>query len=306
MKSSTILEQLNKKYGTSNKKELALKMLKENGVKAGEAVVNVIATTGIAGFKFHIPESEMVRFENEITDHYVDTGTAIQDHIVQKPITITLNGYIGDYFYSIHKIEDMVALITPTITLVKEYLPQVARTLGIKLGKQQNPELKLIQLPGGPQAPVSGNVEKHKFNLMDLYKLFQNLYKMKSAQARAFLYFECLWKSRSLFSVETTWKRYDNMAIQSIQAKRDNNADITEFSVTFKQITFANTLTIPTAEYTNYMNNETADLENSNRYEQEIGEFADKGVENGKEVGIEEGLSDGVIQGRLEYVYYGE
>ena len=74
--------------------------------------------------------------------------------------------------------------------------------------------------------------EKYNYSVMDLFTLFQSLYKLKSAQARAFLFFECMWKSRALFSVETTWKRYDNMAILSLQPRRDKNADITEFSIT--------------------------------------------------------------------------
>jgi hypothetical protein len=271
-----IYKKLNEKYGTLNKKELAQTMMKKS-VDVGTAVVNILGATGIAGFKFHVPETELVRFENEITDHYVDTGSAIQDHIVQKPIVITLNGLVGDYFYSNNKIEDFLARIVPTLTLVKEFLPQITKTLGIKYGKDKLPKLKQVQVAGGPQAPIALEAHKNSFNLMDLFKLFQSLYKLKSAQTRAFLFFECLWKSRTLFSIETTWKRYDNMAVQSIQAKRDNNADITEFSITCKQITFANTLTLSADNQQNEL---------SNRHAQEMSAVVDKGVENGTEVSL--------------------
>ena len=280
MNFSNILEKLNKKYSSIDKKALAERMIKRSS-DVGMAVVEILGSRGIAGFQFHVPESELVKFENEITDHYVDTGTAIQDHIVQKPITITLSGLVGDYFYSVHKISDMVALIIPTLTLVKEFVPQVAQSLGIRFSKETTPKLKQIQLPGGPQAPQEAAIAKNQFNAIDLYLLFQNLYKMKSAQTRAFLYFECLWKSRALFSIETTWKRYDNMVVQSIQARRDRNADITEFSITCKQITFANTLTTNIEnEASDYVNNRQS-TELANRREQEMSPIVDKGLESG-------------------------
>lgn len=265
---------LNQKHGALNKKQLAQKMLKMSA-DAGTAVVNILAATGIAGFKFHIPESEMVKFENDVTDHFIETNSAVHDHIVQKPIILTLTGYVGEYFYSVHKIEDMIALIVPTITLVKEFIPLVSARI-------QN--IKSRQLATLAAKNAFGNDSKltlrekfstivHEFNSLDLFTMFQSLYKLKNAQTRAFLFFEALWKSRSLFSVETTWKRYDNMVIQSIQAKRDNNADITEFSVTFKQLSFTQTLTETTEQY-------------ANRIEQMRAKTIDKGLAQGEAVSL--------------------
>lgn len=269
MVSIPFLSKLNQKYGSINKKQLAILMLKK-GVEAGKAVVNILSTTGIAGFKFHIPETEIIRFENDITDHFVDTNTTVQDHIAQKPITITLTGLVGDYFYSNNKLEDLMALVVPTMVLVKEFLPEIRNATSFLKLKKYNAQTTI----GADGQIVSGtNADKYNFNAMDLFSLFQSLYKLKSAQTRAFLFFECMWKSRVLFSVETTWKRYDNMVIQSLQPKRDKNADITEFSITFKQISFAQTLTESAEDY-------------KNRVEQQQAEKVNKGVEKGEFISI--------------------
>lgn len=277
MVSIPFLNKLNKKYGSINKKQLAVNMLKK-GVEAGKAVVNILSATGIAGFKFHIPETEIVKFENDITDHYVDTNTAVQDHIAQKPITITLTGLVGDYFYSNNKLEDLVALIIPTMTLVKEFLPEIRNATSFLKLRKYNQETKLT---ADGQIAAGLDAVKYKFNAMDLFTLFQSLYKLKSAQTRAFIFFECMWKSRALFSVETTWKRYDNMVIQSLQPKRDKNADITEFSITFKQISFTQTLTETAEEY-------------KNRVEQQQAEIVNKGVEKGESVSISD-INTGIL-----------
>lgn len=240
------------KYGTVNKKQLAQKMWK-GAVNVGEAVVNILGATGIAGFKFNVPKTEQVRFENEITDHYVESNYAIQDHIARKPVVITLSGLVGDYFYSVNEIEDLLALITPTITLVRELIPQITSVVQkqkINFSNEQRQKL-IKQEDGSYKINVNGKQNEYEFNTMDLFTLFQSLYKMKSAQTRAFLFFEAMWKSGARFSVETTWKRYDNMVVQSITPKRDNNADITEFTVVCKQIEFVSSKVETIEEYKN-------------------------------------------------------
>lgn len=237
------------------------KNLFKKSVNVGEAVVSILGSTGIAGFKFHVPQSEQVTMESEITDNYIDTNSAVQDHILRKPITITVRGYQGEYFYSANPIENTLALITPTLSLVKEFLPklrtstqQIKKTsakdvLNKKFLKQSDTEL----------------------NSIDLFSLFQDLYKITSAQTRTFMFFEALWKSNALFTVETGWKRYDNMAILKIVPLRDNNADITDFSITFKQISKT-----------------TSKVEQlkkaAGRLKQQKAEVTQKGIDKGKEV----------------------
>lgn len=240
------------KYGTVNKKNLAQKMWK-GAINVGEAVVNILGATGIAGFKFNVPQTEQVRFENEITDHYVESNYAIQDHIARKPVVITLSGLVGDYFYTVNEIEDLLALITPTITLVKELIPQITSVVQrqkINFSNEQKQKL-LKQEDGSYRVVVNGKQNEYEFNTMDLFTLFQSLYKLKSPQTRAFLFFEAMWKSGARFSVETTWKRYDNMVVQSITPKRDNNADITEFTIVCKQMEFVSSKVETIDEYKN-------------------------------------------------------
>lgn len=276
MVSDTFLNDRNQKYGGVNKKQLAQSMLK-NTVDAGNAIVNILGATGIAGFKFHVPESELVKFESDITDHYTDINSAIQDHIALKPVTITSTGLVGDYFYSINEIEDFLALIVPTLTLVKEFMPQIrniTKREKIVSSTENNP---ITEKQSDGSYKISGGAEitryKYTFNSMDLFALFQSLYKLKSAQTRAFLFFEALWKSRATFSVETTWKRFDNMAVLSLEPKRDRNADITEFTITFKQMEFSQAKTETIQEY-------------ANRMTQQKSEIAYKGIEKGEKISM--------------------
>lgn len=274
----TILNTFISKLETVSPINYAKNLFKEH-TDIGTAVVSVLSNTGIAGFKFHIPQQEQVKMQSDITDYYTDNGTNVQDHIARQPITITLSGLQGEYFYSVNQFEDKLALVVPTLKLVKEFLPKLsAATLQIKNAWQNNYNENFIT---SEESEFFGTEQiKHKntilekartLNGIELFKLFQELYKLKSAQTRAFLYFQALWNSNQVFTVETTWRRYDNMVIQSLQPIRDNNADITEFTITFKQINFVHSV---------YTSVKSA----AGRTKDQLSEKVNKGVDKGEKV----------------------
>ena len=84
-------------------------------------------------------------------------------------------------------------------------------------------------------------------SLFSVYNAKQPTPQDQTKQGSAFLYFYNLWKSRSLFSVETPWGIYTNMVISSLRAEQpEETKDYTDFTVTFKKIRIAQELTIST------------------------------------------------------------
>lgn len=51
---------------------------------------------GIAGFLFDIRQEETIELNSDITDHYVEDNTAIQDQVALKPEMITLRGLVAE------------------------------------------------------------------------------------------------------------------------------------------------------------------------------------------------------------------
>lgn len=235
---------INSKYSKTDIVDLATSFLKRS-LNPGEAVVNVLGNTGIAGFKFHIPESEQVILESDITDYYTDSNSVLQDHIARKPIRVTSSGLVGEYFYSIHKIEDMLAKVTPTMSLVKQFMPKFTNGEIQIIQKREVQKISAVvsAVSENGSTVLKGNFSTTStaltFNGLNLFKLFQELYKLKSAQTRAYFFFEAMWKSQAPFSIETRWKRFDNMVVQNIKVLGEKTADNTEFMATFKQINFA-------------------------------------------------------------------
>lgn len=268
------LTTINQKYGQVTQSVAVQNILKES-IDIGTAVVKILGATGIAGFKFNIPQREQIKLHNEVTDHYVDTNRPLQDHIAARPVSITLQGLQGDYFYSVNQIEDTLAKVVPTMALVKQFLPKLsAATMQIKSAYNK----KALDLSFAKDIYNQGLSVGDKLGLgfkvlneTDVFAIFQQLYKLKSPQTRAFFFFESLANSKAIFSVESTYKRYDYMVITDIQALRDENADITDFTLTFKQINV-------TASLVRDLNNAAG------RTRQQLAEIVNKGVDRGKKV----------------------
>lgn len=269
---------LDKATGEIKQSDYAKQLFKQS-IDVGTAVVNILGNTGIAGFKFNLPMSEQLKLQADVTDHYIDTNRPIQDHIALKPVTITLNGLQGEYFYSVNKLEDTLALITPTLSLVKQFLPKlsdVTMNLKTEYNNQMLSKLAANTFFGNEKDLIItdkliSSVKTGALNNVDLFKIFQDLYKLKSAQTRAFFFFQALMEARSPFSVETTYRRFDNCIVTDLIPLRDNNADITDFTLTFKQLNFTETksTTVEKAVGRTY---------------QQLSELSAKGVDKGKKV----------------------
>lgn len=299
------IEKLNNVYSKVDTSALANKTFADI-VDSKNAVLSILSSTGIAGFKFHVPSREQVTMQNKISAHYLENNEPAQDHIANEPLQIILQGYEGEYFYPINKLEAIAGKIIPTLSLVPEFLQNIdAITRQVKQAKLtyelaqnlnqtmtyngnaiSNAVSNYVNDYNMPSGIVSQTISDYmygnklqslkkaytSFNTVDLFKIFQNLYKMKSAQTRAFLFFEALWKAKLIFSVETSWKRYDNMTILNVVPIRDKNLDITDFKVTLQQM--------------NYTYSLSASINAAGRTRTQLTEEANKGTDKGLQVNV--------------------
>ena len=51
---------------------------------------------GIAGFVMDVRMEDEVNLESDITDHYVEDNTAVQDQVSLKPEEVTVHGLVGE------------------------------------------------------------------------------------------------------------------------------------------------------------------------------------------------------------------
>ena len=66
---------------------------------AASSLLSPKAAEGIKGWVFDIPIRESLDLSADITDHFVESGSFISDHIVIKPVRIALTGLIGELVF---------------------------------------------------------------------------------------------------------------------------------------------------------------------------------------------------------------
>ena len=60
------------------------------------AVVSLPGFNGISGWVFDVPTGEEITLSADVTDHPTENGSFISDHVVVKPVMVTLSGYVGN------------------------------------------------------------------------------------------------------------------------------------------------------------------------------------------------------------------
>lgn len=191
---------------------------------------------------FNYEGEQTAHLQSDITDHYIEDNSAIQDQIAIKPVKITTHGFIGE-------LNDVLPISLPLgisipdkLTVISAYAPGltttalVAYTEALLAYEIANAAVTTAQsglssLAGtGGESVISGNGIVQEANQNKQQTYFQQFY--------------VYWLNRILFTVQTPWAVFQNMAIESLRAVQDAETNvITDFEVTFKQIRFASTVT---------------------------------------------------------------
>lgn len=180
---------------------------------------------GIAGFLFDIPGDDEVRLRSQISDHFLEDNTSVQDNIALEPEVITLRGMIAELVYRAQP----AAAQSQTPANALPILPDM------------QPPLTLTQQTAYDAAqPSTTNIQSDS-----LYAYFQthsNLGELNTRQSTTFGYFYQLWQGQQLLSVETPWGIWQNVAILDVRASQSSRTKYeSDFTIVFKKIRFART-----------------------------------------------------------------
>jgi hypothetical protein len=190
-----------------------------------------LTTSGINGFVFDILGEEEITMESEITDHYVEDNYAIQDHIAQKPIRYVCKGYIGE----------LINLFPSTLLSILTDIQILDAVPGF--GPVFSAQATQVYAELASQGNQSNNVISQA---QSVYALLSGASTTATRQQNAFVTFSNFWSNRQLCTIETPWGVLYNMAIERVAPMQNENTSIiSEFTVSFKQIRLATTLTTP-------------------------------------------------------------
>lgn len=206
---------------------------------------------GFAGFLFDIPEDDEVSLRSEITNNFLEDNTVVIDQIGILPEEVSVRGLVAE----------IVALAPSSSSPAKVANPlpdNPALTPALAPQAQQEADAAFFRTGlalAGLQSSGS---------LWDFFLARAPQPPSQTKQARAFLYFYGLWKARELFTVETPWGFFTDMAIESLRASQDDETRFrSSFAIKFKKIRTSRVATITVGQLAGRANLQGASVTNN-------------------------------------------
>lgn len=203
---------------------------------------NVSLTSPPPSLLFHYEGEQTATLTSDITDHFLEDNTAVQDQIALKPVTITTHGFIGELnnvpppalalLQQSNNTLGTIGAYSPGFTLAAQRAyDQAFATYQLSNSAFNSAVAATSSIGGNSGASVIGSINGSPFTVAN-----QNL------QQTYFQQFYGYWQSRTLFTIQTPWAIFQNMAILTLRAIQSaETRTTTDFEVTFKQINVAST-----------------------------------------------------------------
>lgn len=193
---------------------------------------------------FDYEGEQTINLQSDITDHYIEDNTALQDQIALRPEKITTHGFIGELNDIAPSFLAGIQAVANKLTNISAYTPELSATAL----NAYNQAFQLYQVTQnaihsavsawatvtglitgqGGESVIGSNGLVLQPNQSRQQKMLQQLYGY--------------WRNRTLFTVQTPWAVFENMAIETLTSVQDDQTNvITEFTLTFKMIRIAST-----------------------------------------------------------------
>lgn len=211
---------------------------------------------------FHYEGLNQVTQECDVTDNYLENNTVVNDQVAIKPLTITVQGFIGELNDVVPQSVQFLKTAADKLVAVSAYVPQLtipaliaydtafaayqtAENVAQSIVQSAASVNNLIQNTGGTsttEAVIDGNGITNP-NVLNGSTNFINT-STQTKQQIVYQQFYGYQKAVRLFTVQTPWAIFENMVLESFNAIQDETTRmVTDFQLKFKQLRFASTAT---------------------------------------------------------------
>jgi hypothetical protein len=174
--------------------------------------------SGYDGIVFQLIEKQSINFESDISQHILEDGTIIQDHIVHKPIKLTLIGLQAEETFQLQTLSQGGEYISKQLGTIGNYAPEFTN------GMQQQFNAIYAQT-----TQITNYIDSAVQNTKSFFDFLGGFVPADSKQAELFYKLYVAWYSKTPRTIElpigdfdpktrqtTTSRALENMVIRSI------------------------------------------------------------------------------------------
>lgn len=184
---------------------------------------------------FHYEGEQTASLESDITDHFIEDNTAIQDQIALRPVIVTTHGFIGELnnvppaaLVAVQKAAQALTSLTP-------YTPGLSAS-AIQAYNSAFQAYQAAQSLSNAASSAWSSLTNTGTSVIGAGGALSTQ-RGQNQQQVLFQQFYGYWFNRILFTVQTPWTIIQNMAIYKFRAIQSEETNvISDFEVTFKQI----------------------------------------------------------------------
>lgn len=196
---------------------------------ANKYLLKPVNAKGIGGFLFDFEGETQVNIQSEITDHYSENGTFVNDHAAQKPQRITLRGFVGELVANpnlgvLGAIATLQGKLTSLEAITGKYTPSVVQKIQQGLLTVNKTVNKIDNAINRAQNVVG---------------LFVGSAPAPTKQEKAYQQLYALWSNNTVFTLDTPFNYFRSVMIESMMVVQpDDTKQWSEWSITVKEVRF--------------------------------------------------------------------
>lgn len=198
------------------------------GNEKGEAEV------GIGGFRLFARVSEAVSYSNVVPVDVLEDGTNSTDDIINNPISVTIEGVVGDTFIESPQIATVIGKDFSKVGEVTEFLPPKSQQQLQKISQIDN-QLNDAKLAFERVERIGNNV----------YEFFTGAPGGKTQKEQFIEYMESIYYGRQAINLSTEFRDYKSMALEDLTINKNNQDGEVKFSAKFLQINYLDLIYVP-------------------------------------------------------------
>lgn len=173
---------------------------------ANKYVVKPKTAKGIGGFVFDVELDTRVVQRADITDHWAEDNTFINDHIALKPASITLRGFVAELAYAkpqgllgaINILQDRLGVAE---AYLQKYTPQAIQEIEKGLSKAVS---------------ITNQIDQGLRRVQNIVGMFGKSSPAPTKQELAYQQLLTLMQTRQIFTVQTPFAYHPSMVVEQL------------------------------------------------------------------------------------------